>query len=78
MRGDTEVEGLYMAGQDAWTPAVAGAMYGGLLGSIKVLPFIYSSLFLLHDRFTRKQYTKPWEIPVRTVEYVQHCKWCLY
>lgn len=37
MRGDTEIKGLFMAGQDAWTPAVAGAMYGGLLGSIKVL-----------------------------------------
>ena len=36
MRGDTEIDGLYMAGQDAWTPAVAGAMYGGLLGSLKV------------------------------------------
>jgi len=36
MRGDTEIEGLYMAGQDAWTPAVAGAMYGGLLCSTKV------------------------------------------
>ena len=36
MRGDTEIDGLFMAGQDAWTPAVAGAMYGGLLGSMKV------------------------------------------
>ena len=44
MRGDTEIEGLYMAGQDAWTTAVAGAMYGGLLCSTKVqyiLCFIY-------------------------------------
>ena len=40
MRGDTEIEGLYMAGQDAWTPAVAGAMYGGLLGSLKVMYFM--------------------------------------
>ena len=36
MRADTEIENLYVAGQDAWTPAVAGAMYGGLLGAIKV------------------------------------------
>lgn len=39
MRGDTEIKGLYISGQDAWTPAVAGAMYGGLLSSIKVLGF---------------------------------------
>ena len=39
MRPDTEIDGLYMAGQDAWTPAVAGAMYGGLLGAIKVIKF---------------------------------------
>jgi len=37
MRGDTEIQGLFMAGQDAWTPAVAGAMYGGLMGAAKVL-----------------------------------------
>jgi len=37
MRGDTEIPNLYMAGQDAWTPAVAGAMYGGLMGAAKVL-----------------------------------------
>jgi hypothetical protein len=37
MRPDTEITNLYMAGQDAWTPAVAGAMYGGLLGAMKVL-----------------------------------------
>ena len=36
MRADTEIKNLYTAGQDAWTPAVAGAMYGGLLASIKV------------------------------------------
>ena len=37
MRADTEVDGLYMAGQDAWLPSIAGAMYGGLLGAIKVI-----------------------------------------
>ena len=37
MRPDTEITNLYMAGQDAWTPAVAGAMYGGLLGAMKVI-----------------------------------------
>eukprot|EP00756_Hemistasia_phaeocysticola_P027453 Hpha_TRINITY_DN16118_c1_g26::TRINITY_DN16118_c1_g26_i1::g.8272::m.8272/K09516/RETSAT; all-trans-retinol 13,14-reductase len=37
MRGDTEVPGLYLAGEDAWCPAVAGACYGGLLGASKVL-----------------------------------------
>ncbi|XP_066932209.1 all-trans-retinol 13,14-reductase-like [Clytia hemisphaerica] len=39
MRADTEIPNLFMAGQDAWTPAVAGAMYGGMLGAIKVLGF---------------------------------------
>lgn len=39
MRPDTEIPNLYMAGQDAWTPAVAGAMYGGVLGAIKVIGF---------------------------------------
>ena len=39
MRSDTEIDGLYMTGQDAWTPAIAGAMYGGLLGAIKVIKF---------------------------------------
>ena len=47
MRGDTEVAGLYMAGQDAWTPAVAGAMYGGLLGSIKVCFCLYCVFFAI-------------------------------
>ena len=37
MRPDTEIDGLYMAGQDAWLPSIAGAMYGGLLGAIKVM-----------------------------------------
>ena len=37
MRADTEIDGLYMAGQDAWLPSIAGAMYGGLLGAIKVI-----------------------------------------
>ena len=36
MRADTEIENLYVAGQDAWMPSVPGAMYGGLLGAIKV------------------------------------------
>ena len=36
MRADTEISGLYTAGQDAWAPAVAGAMYGGLLCAMKV------------------------------------------
>ena len=36
MRADTPIKNLYLAGQDAWTPAVAGAMYGGLLSAIKV------------------------------------------
>ena len=43
MRPDTEIENLYMAGQDAWTPAVAGAMYGGMLGAIKVCGKYYDS-----------------------------------
>ena len=40
MRPDTEITNLYMAGQDAWTPAVAGAMYGGLLGAMKVILYL--------------------------------------
>jgi hypothetical protein len=47
MRPDTEIENLYMAGQDAWTPAVAGAMYGGLLGAMKVL--LYFLILILHN-----------------------------
>ena len=40
MRPDTEITNLYMAGQDVWTPAVAGAMYGGLLGAMKVILYL--------------------------------------
>ena len=47
MRGDTEIPGLYMAGQDAWTPAVAGAMYGGLLGAMKVSILCFGILNLV-------------------------------
>ena len=47
MRPDTEIENLYMAGQDAWTPAVAGAMYGGMLGAIKVC-----EKFITYDSFS--------------------------
>ena len=51
MRGDTEINGLYMAGQDAWTPAVAGAMYGGLLCAVKVRLYMLciTSVKLVHS-----------------------------
>ena len=47
MRPDTEIENLYLAGQDAWTPAVAGAMYGGLLGAFKVSLNMLQYCFLI-------------------------------
>lgn len=54
MRPDTEIENLYMAGQDAWTPAVVGAMYGGLLGAIKVFCFV--SVVGIHILFSSLYY----------------------
>ena len=48
MRGDTEIKGLYMSGQDAWTPAVAGAMYGGLLCAVKVSFMYHISVSYTH------------------------------
>lgn len=51
MRADTPIDNLYIAGQDAWTPAVAGAMYGGLLCSIKV-----SILFNIKGMFKKYGY----------------------
>lgn len=32
-----EIPGLYLAGSDAFLPAVIGAMYGGLFGACKIL-----------------------------------------
>jgi all-trans-retinol 13,14-reductase len=33
----TPIPGLYMAGSDAFLPAVCGAMYGGILGAVRIL-----------------------------------------
>jgi all-trans-retinol 13,14-reductase len=38
----TKITGLYMAGSDAFLPAVCGAMYGGILGASAVLGYIGS------------------------------------
>lgn len=38
----TKIPGLYMAGSDAFLPAVCGAMYGGILGASAVLGYIGS------------------------------------
>lgn len=35
----TSIPGLYMAGSDAFLPAVCGAMYGGLLGAVSILGY---------------------------------------
>jgi all-trans-retinol 13,14-reductase len=38
----TSIPGLYMAGSDAFLPAVCGAMYGGILGASAILGFLGS------------------------------------
>ena len=35
----TQIPGLYMAGSDAFLPAVCGAMYGGILGASAILGY---------------------------------------
>lgn len=35
----TSIPGLYMAGSDAFLPAVCGAMYGGILGAASILGY---------------------------------------
>mmetsp|Transcript_18929 Transcript_18929/g.28818 ORF Transcript_18929/g.28818 Transcript_18929/m.28818 type:complete len:678 (+) Transcript_18929:87-2120(+) len=35
----TSIQGLYMAGSDAFLPAVCGAMYGGILGAASILGY---------------------------------------
>lgn len=66
MRPDTEIKNLYMAGQDAWTPAVAGAMYGGMLGAIRVLGFWRGAgviVTILHQQATDIQKKTGWTYP---------------
>ena len=36
---NTRIPGLYMAGSDAFLPAVCGAMYGGILGASAILGY---------------------------------------
>ena len=38
----TPIPGLYMAGADAFLPAVCGAMYGGILGAVIILGYFRS------------------------------------
>jgi len=38
----TPIPGLYMAGSDAFLPAVCGAMYGGILGAVAILGYLGS------------------------------------
>mmetsp|Transcript_17978 Transcript_17978/g.22005 ORF Transcript_17978/g.22005 Transcript_17978/m.22005 type:complete len:95 (+) Transcript_17978:1775-2059(+) len=38
----TAIPGLYMAGSDAFLPAVCGAMYGGILGAAAILGYVGS------------------------------------
>jgi phytoene dehydrogenase-like protein len=45
----TEIKGLYLAGSDAYLPAVCGAMYGGCFGASAVLGHLRS--FKLTLRF---------------------------
>ena len=37
LKPETEIRGLYLAGQDAFFPSVAGAIYGGSLAAARVL-----------------------------------------
>jgi len=43
----TSVPGLYMAGSDAFLPAVCGAMYGGILSASVILGYVGSLKFAL-------------------------------
>jgi len=74
MRPDTEIDNLYMAGQDAWTPAVAGAMYGGLLGAIKVIGFwkgVGVLLTVMRQQASDIQKKTNWSYPVCFAKAVQ-------
>ena len=44
LRMKTPVEGLYLAGQDALTPGVPGAMWGGLLCAASIDPKVFAHL----------------------------------
>jgi len=66
MRPDTPIKNLYLAGQDAWTPAVAGAMYGGLLSAIKILGFwkgVGVLMSILHNQTKDIQKHTKWHYP---------------
>ena len=44
LRMKTPVKGLYLAGQDALTPGIPGAMWGGLLCAGSIDPKVYTHL----------------------------------
>ena len=43
----TSIPGLYLAGSDAFLPAVCGAMYGGILGASAILGYLGSLRMLV-------------------------------
>jgi all-trans-retinol 13,14-reductase len=47
----TPIPGLYMAGSDAFLPAVCGAMYGGCFGATAVLGHVRTVKLILHFLF---------------------------
>jgi hypothetical protein len=44
LRMKTPVEELYLAGQDALTPGIPGAMWGGFLGAANIDPKIFTHM----------------------------------
>jgi hypothetical protein len=44
----TRIPGLYLAGSDAFLPAVCGAMYGGCFGATAVLGHVRGMKLILH------------------------------
>lgn len=44
LRMKTPVEGLYLAGQDALSPGIPGAMWGGFLGAASIDPKIFTRM----------------------------------
>jgi len=58
----TPIPGLYMAGSDAFLPAVCGAMYGGILGAVAILGYLGSlrmTLAFLNEFATAFQKENP-------------------
>lgn len=62
----TQVPGLYLAGSDAFLPAVTGAMYGGAFGACAVLGHLgtirlsYTVLVHLAKRFREENPKLSW------------------